>query len=298
VLLPYGLICQRSFHSPWRTARLPKTSQARTSCSVRTESTLPASIGPHDLPISGGRSGWVLLDSGCGDSSSVGIRSATCITLWLMLPAGRFTLGPLTISELRIPPRQPALELAEWRHRHWATSGHSRSRSPVAPRIDMVCDQLIDAKRKSRVPGNRDHPEKVGALGPLSPKKTKMVFSYSPICFRWSTSRRCGGPCSPHAGIQLHLPASTARLAGQARSDRERTTSVQQLGAGRMMPISTCRFSRSWRTASQPLSYSPTCRFRQSLADGRVRAAPGAPRRRRTACRCPVGVDELISLSV
>ena len=27
---------------------------------------------------------------------------------------------------------------------------------------------------------------------------------------------------------------------------------------GGMIPSSTCRFSRSWRTASQPLSYSPT----------------------------------------
>jgi len=28
---------------------------------MKTESALPASTGPHDLPISGGRSGWLAL---------------------------------------------------------------------------------------------------------------------------------------------------------------------------------------------------------------------------------------------
>ena len=37
-------------------------------------------------------------------SSSVGMMSATCMEPWLMLPLGRLTVGPLTMSALRMPP--------------------------------------------------------------------------------------------------------------------------------------------------------------------------------------------------
>ena len=40
------------------------------------------------------------------------MKSATCMTPWLMLPAGRFTAGPLRISALRMPPS--AIQPLNW----------------------------------------------------------------------------------------------------------------------------------------------------------------------------------------
>jgi len=72
-----------------------------------------------------------------------------------MLPLGRLTAGPLTMSAFRMPPS--AIHPLYWLNGvmdTWATSDRSRHSFPGHPRHwEWVWDQLIAAKRKSRVPG-------------------------------------------------------------------------------------------------------------------------------------------------